>query len=80
MANPCAPSKALPDLDDLGAPLTPVAGDIPSPLERPTGCVFHPRCPIATDDCSAVTPELREVGTNHWAACIHSAGYGPYSR
>jgi oligopeptide transport system ATP-binding protein len=46
-------------------------GDIPSPINPPTGCVFHTRCPIAIDECSGDVPELRDVGgTNHQAACI----------
>ena len=53
-----------------------LTGEVPSPLNPPTGCVFHPRCPIATAECSQVTPELREVEPNHWAACIHAPGYG----
>lgn len=53
-----------------------LTGEVPSPLNPPSGCVFHPRCPIATAECSQVIPELREVGRNHWAACIHAPGYG----
>ncbi len=53
-----------------------LTGEVPSPLNPPTGCVFHPRCPIATAECSQVTPELREVEGSHWAACIHAPGYG----
>lgn len=53
-----------------------LTGEVPSPLNPPSGCVFHPRCPIATAECSQVVPELREVQPNHWAACIHSPGYG----
>ncbi len=55
-----------------------LSGEVPSPLNPPSGCVFHPRCPVAVDDCVAVTPELREVEPNHWAACIRSPGYGQY--
>jgi oligopeptide transport system ATP-binding protein len=44
-------------------------GEVPSPLNPPAGCVFHPRCPIAVDECSRVIPPLREVAPEHWAAC-----------
>ena len=67
--------NALPKLDDLDAPLTPVPGDIPSPLERPSGCVFHTRCPVAqTDRCPAEVPPLVSVGDHHRAACIRVEG------
>ena len=50
-------------------------GETPSPLNPPSGCVFHPRCPIAIDRCSREVPELREVAPDHWAACIRVPGY-----
>ncbi len=63
--------NALPNLDDLGAPLTPVAGDIPSPLERPTGCVFHTRCPqVIAGRCDADMPGITDLGAGHSVSCF----------
>jgi oligopeptide/dipeptide ABC transporter ATP-binding protein len=45
-------------------------GEVPSPSNPPSGCVFHPRCPMAIADCQSVVPEFREVKPGHWAACI----------
>jgi oligopeptide/dipeptide ABC transporter ATP-binding protein len=46
-----------------------LAGDVPSPANAPSGCHFHPRCPIARAICRDVVPELREMGGGHLAAC-----------
>jgi oligopeptide transport system ATP-binding protein len=46
-----------------------LTGDVPSPANPPTGCNFHPRCPLAQQVCQEVDPEWREVSPNHWAAC-----------
>ncbi|MGF1608315.1 MAG: ABC transporter ATP-binding protein [Kiloniellales bacterium] len=45
-------------------------GEVPSPLNPPTGCVFRTRCPLATEKCEAVVPELKQIGKDHYAACI----------
>jgi oligopeptide transport system ATP-binding protein len=47
----------------------PVRGEVPSPINPPPGCVFHPRCPLAIEQCRRVRPELRELRPGHWAAC-----------
>ena len=47
-----------------------LVGEVPSPLNPPSGCVFHPRCPIAIDRCRGEVPPLREVTPGHWAACL----------
>ena len=63
--------NSLPKLDALDEPLTPVAGDIPSPLERPSGCVFHTRCPKAKAGvCDQTIPELFSVDSGQSAACF----------
>jgi oligopeptide/dipeptide ABC transporter ATP-binding protein len=49
---------------------TVLKGEVPSPVNPPAGCVFHPRCPIAIPECSQAVPPLREVRPGHWAACI----------
>ena len=44
-------------------------GDVPSPVNPPLGCRFHPRCPLAVDVCKQEEPEWREVAPDHWVAC-----------
>jgi oligopeptide transport system ATP-binding protein len=51
---------------------TVLRGEVPSPVHPPSGCVFHPRCPIAIPECSATVPPLREVAAGHQAACIRA--------
>jgi len=45
-------------------------GDVPSPIHPPPGCPFHPRCPIAEERCKTDVPQLREIASSHWAACL----------
>jgi oligopeptide transport system ATP-binding protein len=47
----------------------PLMGEVPSPINPPPGCVFHPRCPIAVGSCRQDIPELRELRPGHWVAC-----------
>jgi peptide/nickel transport system ATP-binding protein len=51
---------AIPKMHDTGRALTPVQGEVLNPLNLPTGCTFHPRCPQATDICQAERPPLRD--------------------
>jgi peptide/nickel transport system ATP-binding protein/oligopeptide transport system ATP-binding protein len=44
-------------------------GDVPSPLNPPKGCRFHPRCPVAIEKCSQEEPQFKELSPDHWAAC-----------
>jgi oligopeptide transport system ATP-binding protein len=47
----------------------PPRGEVPSPINPPSGCVFHPRCPMAVDGCKQARPALRELRPRHWVAC-----------
>ena len=44
-------------------------GDVPSPVDPPSGCRFHPRCPRAMDICSEKEPKFKDYGDEHFAAC-----------
>jgi len=46
-------------------------GEVPTPINPPKGCRFHPRCPVATEQCKQEEPLLTEYKPNHWAACWH---------
>jgi len=47
-----------------------IQGELPSPLAPPAGCVFHTRCPMASAECKAAIPAVREIKPGHFAACI----------
>ena len=60
----------IPDpLVEQGRVFRPVQGEVPSPINPPPGCVFHPRCPIAVDSCRVGRPETRELRPGHFVAC-----------
>ena len=59
----------IPRLDTRKRQFVPVKGEIPSPLDPPTGCHFHPRCPHATERCKAEVPKLKPVAPGRLSAC-----------
>ena len=66
-----------PDLSDRRQQIV-IEGDVPSPIEPPSGCRFHPRCRYATEICSRVEPPLAAQGSaEHLAACHHPLNIGP---
>jgi peptide/nickel transport system ATP-binding protein/oligopeptide transport system ATP-binding protein len=62
-------SAALPaHPDDLGDEIV-LTGEVPSPINPPSGCNFHPRCPFAMDRCSVEEPVMKDMGNNHLLSC-----------
>jgi peptide/nickel transport system ATP-binding protein len=59
----------IPDLEMTGRRRTPVGGEVPNPINPPTGCAFHPRCPFANDRCKAERPEPLPSDTGAVVAC-----------
>ena len=66
--------SAIPTIDQDGKRKRIILeGDVPSPINPPSGCAFHPRCPLATDICKQNTPELEAfAGEGHQSACFHN--------
>ncbi|MBA2808760.1 ABC transporter ATP-binding protein [Streptomyces sp. KM273126] len=66
-------SAAFPRIGDPASRFAPrgLAGDPPDPSALPSGCAFHPRCPVALDTCAAQDPSLRDAGPGRRAACVH---------
>ncbi|MFE0359385.1 ABC transporter ATP-binding protein [Streptomyces nigra] len=66
-------SEAFPRIGDPASRFAPrgLPGDPPDPSDLPSGCAFHPRCPVALDSCAVDDPALRVSGTGRRAACVH---------
>ncbi|MET7459175.1 ABC transporter ATP-binding protein [Nonomuraea sp. NPDC005501] len=66
-------AAAFPTVGDPVSRLAPkgLGGDPPDPMELPTGCSFHPRCPVAVEECPTLDVELWRAGPEHRAACVH---------
>ena len=62
-------SAALPAHPDTEQEEMILTGEVPSPLNPPSGCHFHPRCPFVMDRCSVDIPEVVEANPNHWVSC-----------
>ena len=62
-------SAALPSHPDLIHEEIVLTGEVPSPINPPSGCRFHPRCPFAMDRCTVEEPVNKEVAPQHWTAC-----------
>jgi peptide/nickel transport system ATP-binding protein len=63
--------NTVPNISDRTTDLAGIEGSSPDPVSLPTGCSFHPRCPLADEKCQSDSPELRGVGSDHEAACFH---------
>lgn len=75
--------NSTPNLDADVRTMRSIEGSSPDPVDTPSGCSYHPRCPLATEKCMQSDPEYRHVDTGHEAACFHwedAAEAVPFSR
>ncbi|MDM8554211.1 ATP-binding cassette domain-containing protein [Desulfococcaceae bacterium HSG7] len=75
--NPCHPYtqmllETIPDIEKMGSECAPTQGEIPNPLNPPSGCAFHLRCPQATDHCINNRPELENISSDVKVACFQA--------
>ncbi|WP_227355858.1 ABC transporter ATP-binding protein [Haladaptatus salinisoli] len=63
--------KAVPNLDAPLDEMRPIEGSAPDPVNVPTGCTYHPRCPLATNECVQNDPDYYDITVDHQAACHH---------
>jgi peptide/nickel transport system ATP-binding protein len=61
--------REVPRIDTRGSKFEPVKGEIPSPLDPPSGCHFHPRCPFTLKRCRGEQPQLKKIAPGWWSAC-----------
>ncbi len=61
--------KSIPSIDKKKGKLHVIKGSVPNPLDMPTGCSFHPRCPFCDDICRELPPGLKKVAFRHYARC-----------
>jgi len=66
--------REVPRITTTPKEFAPIVGEIPSPLNPPTGCHFHPRCQFATEKCKQERPPLKQVAPKHWSACHLNGG------
>jgi oligopeptide/dipeptide ABC transporter ATP-binding protein len=62
-------SAALPAHPDVTREEMILAGEVPSPINPPSGCRFHPRCPFVMPKCAEIEPEQKEIATDHLVSC-----------
>ena len=64
--------NSTPNLDAPLEEMQPIEGSSPAPINLPGGCAYHPRCPLATEECRTTTPEFERTADGHVAACHHT--------
>lgn len=63
--------RAVPNLETPLSEMRPIDGSSPDPVDVPSGCSYHPRCPLATEQCRSVDPPYHDVSDDHQTACFH---------